>query len=91
MSVVMKKLTDQQLKNYEFLSGVIISGEIPYDDPAGYPYLMIDNTEWTKSDLEERVEEALSKGQLEIPEYLDDVVVFIKKHIESLGYKVSDF
>ena len=91
MSVVMKKLTDQQLKNYEFLSGVIISGEIPYDDPDGYPYLMIDNTEWTKSDLEQRVEEALSKGELENPEYLDDVVVFIKKHIESLGYKVSDF
>ena len=87
----MKKLTDQQLKNYKFLSGVIIMGEIPYIDPEGYPYLMVDNTEWTKSDLEEEVEDALSKGKIENPDYLDDVVVFIKEYIESLGYKVSDF
>lgn len=87
----MKKLTDKQLDDYEFLSGVIDSAEIPYTDEYDDPHLMIDNMEYRKEGLEQDVADALERGETEYPDSLDAVVVFIKKHIESMGYKVSDF
>ncbi len=88
----MKKLTDKQLDDYEFLSNVIASGEIPYTDPEGDdPYLWIDNLEYRKEELEEDVTDALARGETEYSDALDAVVVHIKKHIESLGYKVSEY
>ena len=88
----MKKLTDKQLDDYEFLSNVIDSGEITYTDPEGDdPYLWIDNLEYRKEELEEDVTDALARGETEYSDALDAVVVYIKKHIESLGYKVSEY
>jgi hypothetical protein len=37
----MKKLTEKQITDLKWLEDKIYGNEIPYDDPEGYPYLMI--------------------------------------------------
>ena len=73
------KLTEEQIKDLEWLQELIILGEIPYDDPDGAPYLMAGNLEYTKEDLEQSVEDALARGEAEYPDALDEVVKYLKE------------
>ena len=73
------KLTEEQIKDLEWLEELILSAEIPYDDPDGAPYLMAGNLEYTKEDLEQSVEDALARGEAEYPDALDEVVKYLKE------------
>ena len=75
----MKKLTEKQITDLKWLEDKIYGNEIPYDDPEGYPYLLIGNSEFIKENLEQAVEDALARGESEIADALDEVVEYLKE------------
>ena len=75
----MSKLTKNQISDLEWLQELIFKGEIPYNDPDGYPYLMAGNLDYTKKELEQDVENALDRGESDYFESLETVVKYLKE------------